>query len=98
MDKLTERMFEINKRKAEIRSDIEDKKEGIDFDACEKELRNLDTEFSDIEKRMKLVDQIKIEKPTETEKENRSMDEYTKDSKEYRSAFLMRLKRGHIVL
>ncbi len=90
MNKLTERMFEINNRKAEIRSDIESKKEGIDLDACEKELRNLDTEFSDIEKRMKLVDGIKIDKPTE--KRDIMDNNYTRDSKEYRSAFLKHIQ------
>ena len=91
MNKLTERMFEINNRKAEIRSDIENKKEGIDLDACEKELRNLDTEFSDIEKRMKLVDGITIDKPKE-EKRDIMDNNYTRDSKEYRSAFLKHIQ------
>lgn len=91
MNKFTERMFEINKRKAAIRSDIENKKEGIDLDAYEGELRSLNTEFSDIEKRMKLMDNITIEKPNE--KENKNMNnEFTRDSKEYRSAFLKHIQ------
>jgi HK97 family phage major capsid protein len=80
MNKLTERMFEINNRKAEIRSDIENKKEGIDLNALETELNSLNTEFSDIEKRMKLTDSIKIEKPDE--KENDNMENRTNKDKE----------------
>ena len=92
MDKLTERMFNINKRKAEIRSELESKKDGIDFDAYEKELKDLNTEFSDIEKRMKMVDGISITLDKPKEGERIDMDNYTRDSKEYRSAFLNKLK------
>lgn len=91
MNKLTERMFDINKRKAEIRSDIESNKEGIDLDAYEKELRDLNTEYQGIEKRMKLVDGITIEKPKE-EINNMEDKTYTRDSKEYRSAFLKHIQ------
>ena len=92
MDKLTERMFAINKRKTEIRSELESKKDGIDFDAYEKELKDLNTEFSDIEKRMKMVDGISITLDKPKEGERIDMDNYTRDSKEYRSAFLNKLK------
>ena len=95
MNKLTERMFEINKRKAEIRSDIEENKKGINLDDYEKELRNLDTEYQDIEKRMKFVDGITIEKPKD-EKRDIMDNKYTKDSKEYRSAFLKHLQGNQL--
>ena len=92
MNKLTERMFEINKRKAEIRSNLEANKEGIDIDALTTELNNLNTEFSDIEKRMKLTDSITITKPEER-KDNNNMDNntYAIDSAEYRDAFCNKL-------
>ena len=91
MNKLTERIFDINKRKAEIRSQVEANAEGIDLDALTTELKNLDTEFTGIEKRMKLVDGITIEKPKE-EINNMEDKTYTRDSKEYRSAFLKHLQ------
>lgn len=92
MNKLTERMFDINKRKAEIRSNLEANKEGIDIDALTTELNNLNTEFSDIEKRMKLTDSITITKPEER-KDNNNMDNntYAIDSAEYRDAFCNKL-------
>ncbi len=93
MTKLQERMFEINTRKAEIRKDIETNKEKIDIDKYEKELRDLNTELEDIQKRMKLVDGITIEKP----KDGVEMkDNYTVDSKEYRSAFLKKLQGNRL--
>ena len=91
MNKLQERMFDINKRKAEIRSQVEANAEGIDLDALTTELKNLDTEFTGIEKRMKLVDGITIEKPKE-EINNMEDKTYTRDSKEYRSAFLKHIQ------
>lgn len=93
MTKLQERMFEINTRKAEIRKDIETNKEKIDIDKYEKELRDLNTELEDIQKRMKLVDGITIEKP----KDGVEMrDNYTIESKEYRSAFLKKLQGNRL--
>lgn len=94
MNKLQERMFAINARKAEIRSDIEANKEGIDLKALETELNNLNTEFSDIEKRMKLADTITIDKPKDSDIEMK--DNYTVNSKEYRSAFLKKLQGNRL--
>ena len=88
MNKLTERMFEINNRKAEIRSAIEANKDA-DIDAFETELNGLNEEFASIEKRMKLVDGITVEK---TKEENNMENTYTIDSKEYRSAWLKTLQ------
>ena len=93
MNKFTNRIFEINNRKKEIRSDIEFNKECIDLDAYEKELRDLDTEYHDIEKRMKMVDGITIEKPkdnienteTRTDDKAKLAEQRGKDLKEMRS-------------
>ncbi len=91
MNKLTERMFAINTRKAEIRSQVEANAEGIDLDALTTELKNLDTEFSGIEERMKFVDGITVTKPDEKEINNME-NNYTIESKEYRSAWLKTLQ------
>jgi len=90
MDKNTERLFEINKRKAEIRGLIEGNKVE-NLDEIEAELRGLDTEYASIEKRMKLIDGIVIEKP-EGEKRNMETREFTIESAEYRNAFLNKLR------
>jgi HK97 family phage major capsid protein len=89
MNKLQERMFEINTRKAEIRKDIETNKEKVDINKYETELRNLNAELDDLQKRMKLADGITIEKPKDDDKMENN---YTVDSKEYRSAFLKKLQ------
>lgn len=93
MNKLQERMFEINTRKAEIRKDIETNKEKIDLNKYETELRNLNTELEDIQKRMKLADGITIEKPKD---DDEMKDNFTVDSKEYRSAFLKKLQGNRL--
>ena len=49
------RMQEINARKAELRSMLEGSGE-VDLDAIEKELRDLDTEFKELEKRKATID------------------------------------------
>ncbi|MBR0599043.1 phage major capsid protein [Sinanaerobacter chloroacetimidivorans] len=89
MDKNTERLFEINKRKAEIRSLIEENK-AENLDEIEAELRSLDTEYANIEQRMKLIDGIVVKKP----EGDKSMEtrEFTIESAEYRSAFLNKLR------
>jgi HK97 family phage major capsid protein len=89
MDKNTERLFEINKRKAEIRSLIEGNKVE-NLDEIEGELRALDVEYANIEKRMRLIDGIVIPKPIDTV-EKRDMD-FGVDSAEYRSAFFNKLR------
>ena len=93
MNKLQERMFDINNRKAEIRSQVETNAEGIDLDALTTELKNLDTEFTGIEKRMKLVDGITIEKPkdnienmeTRTDDKKKLAEQRGKNLKEMRA-------------
>ncbi len=90
MNKLQERLFEINNRKTEIRTLIEENKVE-DMESIEKELRDLNTEFETIEKRMKIVDTITITKP----EDNKFMEDkdFTVESKEYRSAYLKNLMR-----
>jgi HK97 family phage major capsid protein len=90
MDANTARLFEINKRKAEIRSLIEENK-ADDIDKIEAELRTLNTEFENIEKRMRVLDGIVIPKPVDAvEKRDNDTDI---DSAEYRSAFLNNLRK-----
>jgi HK97 family phage major capsid protein len=96
MNKNTEKLFAINTRKAEIRSLVETNAEGIDLDALETELRSLDTEFSDIEKRMKFADGITISKPTEGDNIDMITDTYTVASPEYRSAWLKKLQGNEL--
>lgn len=94
MDKNTERLFEINKRKAEIRGLIEENKVE-NLDDIEAELRGLDTEYASIEKRMRIVDGIVIEKP-EGEKRNMEIEKTGAGSPEYRSAFLRKLQGAEL--
>lgn len=94
MDKNTERLFEINKRKAEIRQALEDEKIKTDDEIAkvETELRDLETEAQSIEKRMKLIDGLKdIEKPNEKGNEKMENRNIGIESKEYRSAYLKNL-------
>lgn len=91
MNKLQERLFEINTRKAAIRADIEANKIE-NMDATETELRNLNTELEGIEKRMKIVGDlsaITINKPEENN--NMETRTFTAEDKEYRSAYLKNL-------
>lgn len=95
MNKLQERLFAINTRKAELRTAIE-ANTAEDMDATETELRTLNTELEGIEKRMKLIDTITtttIDKPEDNKMENRT---FTLDDKEYRSAFLKTLMRQNL--
>ena len=85
------RIEEINARKAEIRALLESS-EQVDMDAIEKELRALDEEAKEIEKRAAVAASIQqgevvapvVEKPVQ---EARKMgNKY--DSMEYREAFM----------
>ena len=87
MNKLQERLFAINTRKAEIRAAIE-ANTVENMDETETELRNLNTELEGLEKRMKIIDTITIEKPEDNKMENRT---FTVESPEYRSAYLKKL-------
>lgn len=87
MDKNTARMFEINKRKGEIRSALQSG-EKVDIEAFKTELNELNTEYKEIEERMKTADLIDIEKPEFKGDGHNMENNYTVESKEYRSAFL----------
>ena len=91
------RIEEINARKAEIRALLESS-EQVDMDAIEKELRALDEEAKEIEKRAAVAASIQqgevvapvVEKPVQ---EARKMgNKY--DSMEYREAFMNYVCRG----
>ena len=88
------RMQEINARKAELRSMLEGSGE-VDLDAIEKELRDLDTEFKELEKRKATIDGINAGTIPAVEIPNpvtaRSADTFDQD-KEYRSAWLKTLQ------
>ena len=88
------RMQEINARKAELRSMLEGSGE-VDLDAIEKELRDLDTEFKELEKRKATIDGINAGTIPTVEIPNpvtaRSADTFDQD-KEYRSAWLKTLQ------
>ena len=88
------RMQEINARKAELRSMLEGSGE-VDLDAIEKELRDLDTEFKELEKRKTTIDGINAGTIPAVEIPNpvtaRSADTFDQD-KEYRSAWLKTLQ------
>ena len=87
-------MQEINTRKAELRSMLEGSGE-VDLDAIEKELRDLDTEFKELEKRKATIDGINAGTIPAVEIPNpvtaRSADTFDQD-KEYRSAWLKTLQ------
>lgn len=88
------RMQEINARKAELRSMLEGSGE-VDLDAIEKELRDLDTEFKELEKRKATIDGINTGTIPAVEIPNpvtaRAADTFDQD-KEYRSAWLKNLQ------
>lgn len=94
MKKILQRMNEIRSRKAEIRSTLENDT-SADLDALTKELRNLDTEYSELERRKATIEGIntgtiptnQIDNPLQ----NRSQEPQGIDSKEYRSAWLKNL-------
>lgn len=91
------RIEEINARKAEIRALLESS-EQVDMDAIEKELRALDEEAKEIEKRAAVAASIQqgevvapvVEKPVQ---EARKMENKF-DSMEYREAFMNYVCRG----
>ena len=91
---IIKRMQEINARKAELRSMLEGSGE-VDLDAIEKELRDLDTEFKELEKRKATIDGINAGTIPAVEIPNpvtaRSADTFDQD-KEYRSAWLKTLQ------
>ena len=88
------RMQEINARKAELRSMLEGSGE-VNLDAIEKELRDLDAEFKELEKRKATIDGINAGTIPAVEIPNpvtaRAADTFDQD-KEYRSAWLKNLQ------
>lgn len=88
------RMKEINDRKAELRDMLQGSGE-VDLDAIEKELRNLDTEYKNLEKRAATIEGINIGTIPAVEISNpvtaRAADTFDQD-KEYRSAWLKTLQ------
>jgi len=99
MMNLEKRLQEIEQRKLEIRQLLEDESnKEINFDEVEAELRNLEAEKKDIEKKMAIAAGIAAGKEEFKfiEKEERKM-EFTKENvletPEYRSAFFKRLLR-----
>lgn len=93
------RLEEIKKRKMEIRALLEGPDKIEDLDAVEKELRALDDEEKEIERRQQMANGINdgtegsepLPKPQERKKDN-SMSKY--DSQEYRQAFMEYVCRG----
>lgn len=94
MKNFIKRMKEINDRKAELRSMLQGNDE-VDLDAIEKELRDLDTEYKNLEKRAATIEGINIGTIPAVEIPNpvtaRAADTFDQD-KEYRSAWLKTLQ------
>lgn len=93
------RLAEIRKRKAEIRATLQDNEQkDVDLDALEKELRELNDEEAQIERRQEMANGIntgnttaQIIDPSE-QKGQRSASMY--DSPEYRQAFMAYVTRN----
>lgn len=93
------RLAEIRKRKAEIRATLQDNKQkDIDLDALEKELRELNDEEAQIERRQEMANGINtgnttaqvIDPPEQQGQRSASMY----DSPEYRQAFMAYVTRN----
>jgi Predicted phage phi-C31 gp36 major capsid-like protein len=95
MNKIDERRYEINNRKQEIRSLLEGNEE-VNLDELEKELKALDVELGDLEKRSVIVerDLKTITKPEgDLITMNEKFDKETvRGTEEYRSAFYKTLQ------
>nr|DAT48187.1 MAG TPA: major capsid protein [Caudoviricetes sp.] len=97
MKNILKRMAEIRSRKAELRQTLENDTTA-NLDEITEELRNLDTEYADLEKRQETINGInigvistnEIENPLTTD--NRSENASAED-KEYRSAWLKNIRR-----
>lgn len=90
MKNILKRMAEIRSRKAELRQTLENDT-NADLDAITTELRNLDTEYADLEKRQETINGINIGTIPTNELENPAAGvrsaEATNET-EYRSAWL----------
>lgn len=93
MNEIIKRMNEIRTRKAELRRTLETDTKA-DLDAITKELRDLDEEFTNLEKRKTTIEGINLgtvpAAPIENPVANRSENTYD-EAKEYRSAWLKTL-------
>lgn len=94
MKELIKRMVEIRNRKAELRNTLETDTKA-DLDAITKELRDLDEEYTNLEKRKATIEGISLGTVTVTEISNpvtaRAADDFDQD-KEYRSAWLKNVR------
>lgn len=94
MNEIIKRMTEINARKAELRAMLEGNTE-VNLDEIETELRNLDTEFKELEKRKATIDGINMGTIPANEITNpvASRSDAAADAeKEYRSAWLRNIR------
>ncbi len=93
MNEIIKRMNEIRTRRAELRHTLETDTKA-DLDAITKELRDLDEEFNNLEKRKATIEGINLgtvpAAPVENPVANRSENTYD-EAKEYRSAWLKSL-------
>ena len=92
------RLAEIRKRKEEIRVQLEGK-EKVDLQAIEAELRALDEEQKEIEKRQNMANAINLGNPAGVQERQKPAAPETKkknifDSEEYRNAFMAYVCRG----
>lgn len=98
MNEIIKRMNEINARKKEIRSLLEGN-EQVNLDELTTELRNLDTEFAQLEQRKATIEGINLGTIPTNELSNpinsRSNDTFDED-KEYRNAWL-KILQGKIL-
>lgn len=88
------RMKEINDRKAELRAMLQGTDE-VNLDEIEKELRDLDTEFKELEKRKATIDGINMGTIPATEIPNpvaARADVASDSEKEYRAAWLRSIR------
>lgn len=97
MKNILKRMAEIRSRKAELRQTLENDTTA-DLDKITEELRDLDTEYADLEKRQKTINGINVgviptnEIGSPLTPNNRSESADTED-KEYRSAWLKSVRK-----
>lgn len=93
MNEIIKRMNEIRARRVELRHTLETDAKA-DLDAITKELRDLDEEFNNLEKRKATIEGINLgtvpAAPVENPVANRSENTYD-EAKEYRSAWLKSL-------
>lgn len=95
MKNILKRMAEIRSRKEELRQTLENDT-NANLDEITEELRNLDTEYKDLEKRKATIDGINIGTIPTNEIDNPAAGERsaeTNNDAEYRSAWLKQIRR-----